>query len=378
MASCVPGGAQPAQGWSGTVFHDDIIYVGSIGGKVMAVNPSTPSLEWSSTIAVPSGGGMSCGQTSALAAIYGTPAVDGDLVYVGSYSGKLYALNAATGAVRWDYPKEGDMGSIVASPLVANGVVYVCSSEDKESDNEKHSRVHALDTTYGEFRWKSDSLGEKLWTTPVVEGDVIYVSTFDGHVYTLSTETGNLLPWNFEAEVGFVSSPMLYEDTIFVGSFNHDLYAIKVGSDKPLWKFPGGNWFWATPVVKDGVVYAGCLDGKIYAIDAGTGEGLWKFNANDFVEKKEHIVASPVLVDDSLVVAGESGNVYVINPKTGIGERVRNLGTTTGEYTINAPVRASLCTHEGMVYIHAQDDWLYLVDIKQNRVDKFFSLASSP
>jgi len=370
LASCIPGGSQPAQGWAGTVFYDDILYVGSMDGKVMAVNSSTRNLEWSYTIAVPSGGGgISCGQTPASAAIYGTPAVDGDLVYVGTYNGRVMALSTLARSQDLPFPQKRNeewewvcpgtsptVGGIVGSPVVREDAIYVTSS---------NGSVYSLDKETGDPNWKPEDipvLSEKLWTTPVVEGDVIYVSTFDGHIYTLSTEAGNLLPWNFEAEVGFVSSPMLYEDTIFVGSFNHELYAIKIGSDKPLWKFspPGGNWFWATPVVKDGVVYAGCLDGKIYAITAETGEQLWGFDT------ESPIVSSPVLVDDLLVVAAESGDIYVFDTNVKPNDKAM---MPVKSISIDVPVRGSLCVQEGVVYVRAQDNCLYALDIEKGWIN---------
>ena len=55
-----------------------------------------------------------------------SPAVANGVVYVGSYDGKVYALNAKTGVELWSYTT----GSYVfSSPAVANGVVYV-GSED--------------------------------------------------------------------------------------------------------------------------------------------------------------------------------------------------------------------------------------------------------
>ena len=103
LASCVPGGTQPAQGWSGITLNDGILYMGSMDGKIMAVNPSARSQnlsfpadgEWEYSITAPSGGGLSCSQTSASVAIYGTPAVDEALVFIGDYNGKVYALNAS-------------------------------------------------------------------------------------------------------------------------------------------------------------------------------------------------------------------------------------------------------------------------------------------
>jgi outer membrane protein assembly factor BamB len=229
-----------------------------------------------------------------------------------------------------------------------------------------------LNTTNGDERWKSEPLADKLWTNPTVTGNTLYVSAFDGHIYALSVETGDLLEWSFKSEAGFASSPVINEDTIYVGSFDRHLYAIKIGSDEPMWKFPqersAGNWFWASPIVYEGIVYAGCLDGKLYSIEAKTGGKLWEFDTGD------PIVSSPVFMDNLLIVANEAGNVYVINRETGTGERIKNP-ENGNKPTINAQIRASLCAHEGLVYIRGEDNQLYVVDIEKREVSQPISLT---
>jgi outer membrane protein assembly factor BamB len=292
--------------------------------------------------------------------------VDGDLVYVGSYTsngGRVYALSITDGQIIWEYPKGGAyIGAIVGSPVIANEIIYVGSSD---------SAVYALDTNRnGVEEWKAEILDEKgkkhekLWTSPVIQGNTLYVSTFDGHIYALSVETGELLDWSFKSEAGFASSPVIYEDTIFLGSFDRYLYAVKIGSDVPMWKFPeekpAGNWFWASPIINEGIVYAGCLDGKLYAIEAKTGEKLWEFDAGN------PIVTSPVLMDNLLIVTDESGTVYVFDLGAELGGEAALLKTMS----IGADVRSSFCAQDGLVYIRGEDNQLYVVDINVGGVWK--------
>jgi outer membrane protein assembly factor BamB len=358
LVSCISSYTQLAKGWSGTAVHEGIIYVGTMDGRVVAINSSTENLEWSystTPVTAPSGG-LSCGQTSAPTAIYGTPVVDRDMIYIGTYSGEVYALNTANGEYIWVYPPKGEgyIGAVVGSPVIANGIIYTSSSDGK---------VYALNTTNGKRKWETDhTLAEKLWTSPAVIGDTLYVSTFDGHIYALSIETGELLDWSFESETGFASSPVLYGDTIFLGSFDRYLYAVKMGSDVPIWKFPqeepAGNWFWASPVVNEGIVYAGCLDGRIYAIEAKTGGKLWEFDAGN------PIVSSPVLMDNLLIVTDESGTVYVFDLSAELGDEAVPLKTIS----IGADVRSSFSAQEGLVYIRGEDNQLYVVDIDRGGV----------
>jgi len=371
LISCAPWGTQTAGGWAGTAFHDGIIYAGTRDGRVVAINSSTENLEWSystAPVTAPSGG-LSCGQTSITTAIYGTPVVDRDIVYIGTYSGQVLALNMLArsqnltfpqrgyGEWEWDCPIDNaKSNAIVADLLVSDDTIYVNSS---------NGRVYSLDREFGDLNWESKVLDEKhrkLWTSPVIQGNTLYVSTYDGHIYALSSETGELLDWSFELESGFVSSPVIYEDTIFLGSFDRYLYAVKMGSNVPMWKFPqeepADNWFWASPIANEDIVYAGCLDGKVYAIEAKTGGKLWEFDAGN------PIVSSPVFMDNLLIVTDESGTVYVFALSAEFGDEAVPLEIIP----IGADVRSSFCAQEGLVYIRGEDNWIYVVDIDMGGV----------
>jgi outer membrane protein assembly factor BamB len=356
LVSCAPWGTQSAGGWSGTTFHDGIIYAGTRDGRVVAINSSTQSKQWNYTI-------------SPATTIFTTPIVDGDLVYIGTYSGQILALNILArsqnltfpqrsyGEWDWDCPIDNaKSNAIVADPLVSADTIYVSSS---------NGRVYSLDREFGDLNWESKVLDEKhrkLWTSPVIQGNTLYVSTYDGHIYALSSETGDLLDWSFESEAGFASSPVIYEDTIFVGSFDRYLYAVKIGSDVPMWKFPeekpAGNWFWPSPVVNEGIVYVGCLDGKVYAIEAKTGRKLWEFDAEN------PVVSPPVLMDNLLIVTDESGTVYIFDLSAEFGDEAVPMKTIP----IGADVKSSFCAQEGLIYIRGEDNWIYVVDIDMGGV----------
>jgi len=375
LVSCIPGGTAVSKGWAGTAFHDGIIYAGTSDGRVVAINSSTQSLEWVYTVVMLSGG-TSCGQSYVSAPIYGTPIVDGDLVYIGTYSGQVLALNILArsqnltfpqkkyGEWEWDCPMDNARSNaIVADLLVRADTIYVSSS---------NGRVYSLDKEFGDQNWESEILDErqrKLWTSPVIQGDALYVSTLDGHIYALSMETGQLLDWSFESDAGFASPPVIYEDTMFLGSFDRHLYAVKIGGDVPMWKFPqekpAGNWFWASPIVNEGIVYAGCLDGKLYAIEAETGQEVWEFDAGS------PIVSSPVLMDNLLIVTDESGTVYVFDLSIKIEDEAMPLKVIS----IGADVRSSFCAQEGLVYIRGEDNWMYVVDIDREEVSWKVSLT---
>ena len=163
LTSCI-GVGQPASGWAGPAVDDGIIYVASRDGGVMAVNSSNGDVLWSYAMVTTSGGGLSCGPTSAPTAIYATPIADGDLVYVATYSGQVLALSTLArsqsltfpqqryGEWEWNCPLDGAKSAgIVADLLVKGDTIYSSSS---------NGRVYSLDKEFGDLNWRSEILDE--------------------------------------------------------------------------------------------------------------------------------------------------------------------------------------------------------------------------
>jgi outer membrane protein assembly factor BamB len=83
------------------------------------------------------------------------PELNQRTLYVGVQDNNLYALNAATGAVRWHYETGGAVDS---SPALVNGVIYVGSADNS---------VYALDAAGGKLVWKHET-GDAVASSPAV------------------------------------------------------------------------------------------------------------------------------------------------------------------------------------------------------------------
>jgi outer membrane protein assembly factor BamB len=103
------------------------------------------------------------------------------VVYVGSGAfgspGNLYALNATTGALLWSYTT-GYM--LVSSPAVANGAVYVGSTDNN---------VYALNAKTGALLWRYTT-GGSVGSSPSVANGVVYVGSDDYKVYAFGLKKG--------------------------------------------------------------------------------------------------------------------------------------------------------------------------------------------
>lgn len=77
-----------------------------------------------------------------------------------------------------------------------------------------------------------------------------------------------ILKWMFTTGGDIYSSPAIGRDgTIYVGSFDNNLYAINTDGTLK-WKFTTGGDIYSSPAIgKDGTIYVGSLDDNLYAIN---------------------------------------------------------------------------------------------------------------
>ena len=332
-SGCIRG-LQPI-GWSGGVVADGTLFLGSIEGRLVAVNIADGTYQWSEPLtASGSAGGFGCAASPAGVAIYGTPAVAGDLVYISGYNGKIYAFDSSSLQKRWVYPPEGNLQPIVGGPVVALGKVYFGGSDGK---------VYALNADTGVEVWEPFQTGDKIWSTPVIDDGTVYISSFDKKLYALDANSGEK-KWE-TAEVGgaIAATPVVYNNTVYFGSFDRYLYAVDATDGSLKWKseVEAGKWFWAKPVIYNNTVYAPSLDGKVYILDAESGHELI-----DAIDLGDPVSSSPVLVDGSIIIASGEGRVYSLDTAN---NQVKPLADVREK--VDAPLWAS----NGVIYVHTQE-----------------------
>ncbi len=327
---------QVARGWSGGVVADGTLYVGSMDGELLAVNVANGSRPWTMPLETEKKGGGACAAPATPPAIYGTPAVGEGLVFVASYSGKIYAYNSTSGALRWVYPRIGDFDvPIIGGPVVSEGVVYVGVADGK---------VYAFDAATGDKMWEFQT-GDKIWSSPAILDNILFIASFDKKLYAVETASGAKI-WEFETSGVLIAEPLVHNGVVYVGSFDRYLYALDATSGNLKWEFMGEKGFWVKPVILNDVIYAPSLDGKVYAIDAQNGNKIVEFNLDSPVS------SSPVLVGELVIVATQNGQVYAIDTTSNEQRRLvdlRELANRT-KLTINAP----LTEGNGSIFVHTQ------------------------
>jgi len=128
--------------------------------------------------------------------------------------------------------------------------------------------------------WSGDVYG-----SPAIGADgTIYFGSRDHKVYAVRASDGKM-KWSRPTGLNVTSSPAIGSDgTIYIGSGDKKLYALnsKDGSVKWVRKMPDAVV--SSPALgADGTVYVGSLDKKVYALSAGQGRVKWAFTTEDGV-----------------------------------------------------------------------------------------------
>lgn len=109
----------------------------------------------------------------------------------------------------------------------------------------------------------------------------------------------------------------------------HNGYSTNVApsSNQTLWTFPTNNKVWSSPAVSNGIVYVGSFDHNLYAIDAESGKSVWNYTTGK-------IYSSPAVSDGIVYIGSNDHKIYAI------GESQTGSGTPMNTYYLVAAVIA--------------------------------------
>lgn len=145
---------------------------------------------------------------------------------------------------------------------------------------------------------------DQIYASPTVVNETVYIGSFDNNFYALDASNGEE-KWVFETDGKIrTSCAMVVGKTAYIGSADNNLYAISAETGEQKWKFETDGEIWSSPTVVDNVVFVGSDDGNLYAINADTGEEIWIYR-NKGVNK---IRSSPAVADTNVTQIGDDGD----------------------------------------------------------------------
>ncbi|MAK81705.1 PQQ-like beta-propeller repeat protein [Phenylobacterium sp.] len=290
----------------------------------------------------------------------------GGVAYAG---GKLYVtsgyrfvarLDAATGAVEWRRETEQP---IHAAPTVTAGRVMAVAIDNT---------LLTFDTATGAPSWTYQALSEPARilgaSTPAVSGDTVVAAFSSGELVALRSGNGNDL-WNEGLSRGsrtnalseirdIAGRPAIYRGDVYAVSHAGAFAAIDLRTGAPRWTLPVTST--TTPWPAGDVVYVVSKAGEVICVSRESGQVYWIRDLNEGVTPKKvggvlgiggrpgakPLWTGPLLASNKLIVASSTGELAVLDPKTGAVERTMKLG---------AAVLLEPIAVDGMVYVVTDD-----------------------
>jgi len=164
---------------------DGVLFVGTFGSNVLAINAETGKILWQkniSSLQAP----PSVGQGSTSFWVWGGPTIKGNRLYFGVQGGYFFTLDTTNGNVIGT-PFKAD-GAITDSPLVTDDAIYF--GTDARS-------LYSLDLDGNVRSGWPKNITSKIYTTPAISGDMILIVTTDAKQLLVAMDTNGTQKWVF-------------------------------------------------------------------------------------------------------------------------------------------------------------------------------------
>ncbi|MEV5874285.1 serine/threonine-protein kinase [Streptomyces sp. NPDC052101] len=236
--------------------------------------------------------------------VWGTPAVDGDLVYVTSF--EVHALDVATGRRRF---KTRD---VAWSMAVADGRIHASDGPT----------LFALDAREGSDLWR---LSTDAWVYCLkADHGTVVTGTRGGGVQAWEASNGQKL-WEIAGcQTDFESpeaGPLVHDGTVYVWQ-DARLRALEARTGEERWSYPVGDAAscGGVPVrlapAPDGYVYVSAGT-RVLAIEAASGMVRWHFEAPAVFLCPPAFAPGPAVTGGGVYLADYLGTVYALDATDG-------------------------------------------------------------
>lgn len=285
------------------------------------------------------------------------PVVYNDTVYISSFDGTLYAVDIASGKLRWKTPVGG---TLVAAPAVTEEVVVIGSTSGV---------VACLRRSDGRALWRA-ALPPPVFASAGIYEDVVCTAAGDGKIYGLSLRDGKRL-WDFQTDM-FVQSRIVPVRGMFIaGCWDNYVYALDARTGALRWKQKFGRSFYYAPAIgsptTDGMrIVVPSNDGVLHAMRVSKGEILWELpsaSGNSFG------YPSPLLKNGTVYCGalGSRGLVYATDVRTGQPRWVAE----TGQVMYDSGCAAA----QGRIFTASVNGVVYWIEENSGRILQSYRLA---
>ncbi|MBC7420748.1 MAG: PQQ-binding-like beta-propeller repeat protein [Bdellovibrio sp.] len=271
---------------SGTQIRDRL-FVGSNNGRMYSIDLGKGSVVWS---------------FDTKSELVAEPLLHEGVLYFLSGSQSVFALDAVSGKQLWTYNRQDTSNLMTirggSRPAFSNGMIYVGFSDGS---------IVSINSKTGTPQWEitlnRNTRFKDIDSSPIVDGDFIYVNSYDDQLYCISKDKGEII---WKSPFGGSSTPLIFSDKIATTSSGGDLAVLLKREGTVVWKTKTQSGLFIDPGLMKGLLVTGESQGKLMFFDSLSGEVKGSF------EPGRGVFSKPSISNDKTIVyfiSGE-GNVY--------------------------------------------------------------------
>jgi outer membrane protein assembly factor BamB len=186
------------------------VYAGTATGRVVALELATGIPVWERRVAEPTGRS----ELDRLVDIDGNLILQNGGLFVVTFQGKAAVLDEDTGRIFWDI----DMSS--ANHMSAlGGTLFIA---------DQAGVVWGIDQRSGNALWKQEGLIARRLTGTVTHGGLVVVGDRQGYLHWLDPQTGAFVARRRHDPDGFAATPMVYGDVLYAVSGDGEVAAYQL------------------------------------------------------------------------------------------------------------------------------------------------------
>ena len=299
------------------------------------------------------------------ATVKNSVAVDDGICAAVSVTGRVHALEQASGRLLWHanlpgYPERW----IYTSPVIADGTLYAGAK----------AGYAAFDLKTGEQQWYvpvEDSDNWLCYASPQVYEDLLILLVQRRGLMALDRQSGDVV-WERQIGVEYpyptpvVTGDLLVSGGDSSGEASH-LTALRAISGEVVWDKPILPAGYPTGLlVRDGLIYATTPEGEALCLDFNSGALLWRFQTGDslldmvpYRRGVRSILAAPVHFEDCLLICGCDGCLYALDAVS---------GECRGRSAFGSPITAPPCVVDGGLFVGTYDGRIFYFERVQDLI----------
>lgn len=148
---------------------------------------------------------------------------------------------------------------------------------------------------------------------------ILMISFLGGCTKNKEAEKSTNVLWTVKTGGKITSSPVIFEESVIIGSNDGKLYSVDINTKETKWTFDSGDAITTTPIIlENNVVFSNGVN--CYSLDAKTGKENWKYSGGGEVknvDQYDYHAPSVVVYKDLIIFPSTAGTFYALSKQAG-------------------------------------------------------------